>query len=688
MASRRGARRTREGKNPAGHGGLRRRLLLLGLFGAALAVGVRSFQLSVLESGRWRAKAEQQHADTLSVPAPRGTIYDRDGVPLASTREMWMVAIAPREIRDAAAVERALREQLGFPAGAARRTLADRRNWVPLPGRYETSVRVALEGIDGVHIQNAMLRFYPHGTMASELIGRVNASGEVRGGLEQELDSVLAGRAGLAVVRVDPRGRPVPGVMLRAIEPVPGQDVVLTIDADLQEIAHEALMDALATTRADAGEMLIADPATGEILAAVSRRASRTGTAWTAVTAPYEPGSTIKPFTLASLLAEGRATLADSLYGEDGSYRLNGRTITDVHPYGWLTLREGFLVSSNIIMAKAASRLDPAAQYQRLRDFGFGTLTGIPYPAESSGRLRRPRQWSRQSTASLAFGYELSVTPLQLVMAYGAIANGGTLMEPRIVREIRSRDGRVLQQRQQRVVRRVISQDIAAQLRDVMIDAVDAGTGKQASMGAFKVAGKTGTARVSAGGRYQPGAYIATFAGFFPADDPQLVFLVKLDRPRGDYYGGLTAAPVTRATLQAALAAKGTPLDRRAVARAADADFDLPLETTADEEVSLPIRTASLVSFELEDGGVDGAQDRSTLRTNPASDPTEPEVRPGRAEIPNVEGLSVRNAARILHAAGFRVRLEGNGRVKSVTPAPGILAGTGTVVRVVAGARQ
>jgi cell division protein FtsI (penicillin-binding protein 3) len=339
MAARRGTRKARKTKASA-PGGLRRRLLLLGLLSAAILVSVRSFQLSVLDSDRWRLKAEQQHADTLRVPAPRGTIYDRDGVPLASTREMWMVAIAPHEITDAATVERALQEELGFSATEVRRTLADRRSWVLLPGRYETSVRVALENIDGVYIQNAMLRFYPHGTMASELIGRVNASGEVRGGLEQELDSVLAGRAGLAVVRVDPRGRPVPGVMLRAIDPTPGQDVVLTIDADLQEIAHEALVDALTTTRADGGEMLIADPATGEILAAVSRRAGRGTPSWTAVTAPYEPGSTIKPFTLASLLSDGRATLGDSLYGEDGSYRLNGRTINDVHPYGWLTLRE------------------------------------------------------------------------------------------------------------------------------------------------------------------------------------------------------------------------------------------------------------------------------------------------------------------------------------------------------------
>jgi cell division protein FtsI (penicillin-binding protein 3) len=682
------------------YGDLRRRVLLLGLVVAGLVVSVRAFQLSVLDHSTWQLKAEKQHADTLSVPAPRGTIYDRDGVPLASTREMWMVALAPREVIDALAVERALREHLGFSAREARRLLADGRSWVPLPGRYETSVRVALDRIEGVHFERAMMRFYPHGAMAAELLGRVNASGEVRGGLELELDTVLAGRAGLAVVRVNPRGRPVPGVMLRAIEPVSGQDVVLTIDADLQEIAQEALADALETTLAEAGEMLIADPRTGEILAAVSRRADGTASSWAAVTSPYEPGSTIKPFTLASLLADGLAELTDSLYGEDGSYRLNGRTITDVHGHGWLTLREGFLVSSNVIMAKAASRMEPATQYRRLRDFGFGTATGIPYPAESSGLLRHPKKWSRQSTASLAFGYELSVTPLQLVMAYASIANGGILMEPRIVREIRTRDGRVLQRQDPRAVRRVIPREVADQVRNVMIDAVDTGTGRAASMGAFKVAGKTGTARLVMGGRYQPGAYIATFAGFFPADDPQLVFLVKLDRPRGDYYGGLTAAPVTKATLQAALAAKGTPFDRSAVAQKSASGFASVPPAPEPGVWDAPIRVTSFTTFaavrEEADEVVgranaaardDGARDHPTDGAMPESGGESPLARPGQAMIPDVVGLPLREAARRLHVAGFRVRMEGSGRVRAVTPAPGSAPARGTVVRVMAGGR-
>src|SRR5690606_7155546 len=190
--------------------------------------------------------------------------------------------------------------------------------------------------------------------------------------------------------------------------------------------------------------------------------------------------------------------------------------------------------SSNIAMVKMARRLDPESQYAYLRDFGFGSPTGVRYPSESSGVLRRPADWSGYSQASLAMGYEISVTPLQMVMAYGALANGGVLMEPRLVREVRSRDGRVRAEYAPRAVRRVVSREVARTVAEALAEVVEEGTGHEASLGTVQVAGKTGTARRVSAGRYEPGAYTASFAGFFPAEDPQLVVLVKLDRPRGD----------------------------------------------------------------------------------------------------------------------------------------------------------
>src|SRR5690606_16895836 len=251
--------------------------------------------------------------------------------------------------------------------------------------------------------------------------------------------------------------------------------------------------------------------------------------------------------------------------GEEGHYeRL---ALNDTHEHEWLTLADALRESSNIGVAKLAERLERGEQYLALRSFGFGSPTGVAYPSESGGRLPRTSAWSWSSPSRLSIGYEIAVTPLQMAMAYGALANGGMLLEPRLVREVRSRDGRMEQVFEPRVVRRVIPEQVAAQIRDVLVDAVEVGTGREAALASFRVAGKTGTARIAENGRYRPGAYTASFAGFFPADDPQLVFIVKLDGPDGEYYGGRAAAPVTRATLEAALATRNTPIDRSAIAR-------------------------------------------------------------------------------------------------------------------------
>jgi cell division protein FtsI (penicillin-binding protein 3) len=258
--------------------------------------------------------------------------------------------------------------------------------------------------------------------------------------------------------------------------------------------------------------------------------------------------------------------------------------------------------------------------------------------------LRRPKQWSKFSQASLAIGYEISVTPLQMLLAYGALANGGYLMEPRLVREVRSRDGRVTNESKPRVVRRVIPQEVASDLRKVLVGVVENGTGKQAGLGPFEVAGKTGTARSFRAGHYEAGAYTASFAGFFPAEDPQLVFIVKLDAPQGVYYGGFAAAPVTRATLEAALAARSTPLDKSAMAVSAP-----PL---------LPGETALRRS---------GGQANNSVRVVRLDRPNNRlTARPPDRQIPPVVGLPLRDAIRQLHKSGYHVQVDGSGLVSSV----------------------
>lgn len=659
--------------------GWRRRALLAGLVLGALFVLGRSFHLQVIQRERWTTRALDQQRQRLPLPAPRGTIYDRSGTPLAASEEVFRVAVAPRELRDRNAVARRLLQVLGLSASEARRAVDARRRWVVLPGRYDAAVRQRLDGERGIYFERVLERFYPHGRVALELLGRVSAEGRGVGGLELEFDSLLSGRPGVAVARRDGRGEAIPGSLLPVVEPVAGHDLYLTIDYNLQEIAHEALRQAVEQTGSVSGELILADPQTGEILAAASRRAVE-GTHWRAAAEPYEPGSTLKPFLVAALLAEGRATLADSIYAEEGRYISKGRTITDTHGYGWLTLRDALRVSSNIAMAKAAGRLRPEEQYGYLRDFGFGSPTGIAYPSESAGVLRRPSDWSRYSQSSLAYGYEIGVTPLQMVLAYGTLANGGVLMEPRLIREVRARDGRTVRRFVPRPVRRVIPEAEARVISETLVDVVEAGTGQEARLGAFRVAGKTGTARYYHAGRYESGEYTASFAGFFPATDPQLTFLVKLDRPQGAYYGGLAAAPVTRSTLAAALAARSTVLDRRAVAaslaersrmqqsgseqgRSAGAAATTPGSTSGGRWF-LPVSGPFIFAL---DGAPPG-------RYRAAG-------RPRRRPVPDVTGLALRDATRLLHAQGFRVVVEGSGPVAATAPAAGAMAVPGTVVR-------
>jgi cell division protein FtsI (penicillin-binding protein 3) len=330
-----------------------------------------------------------------------------------------------------------------------------------------------------------------------------------------------------------------------------------------------------------------------------------------------------------------------------------------------MTLADALRVSSNIGIAKAAQVMTPGVQYENLRDFGFGVPTGIEIPGEVGGVLRRPDKWSGQSPASLAIGYEISVTPLQMAMAYGALANGGRLMEPHLVKEIRDAEGRVVERFEPRVVRRVVGERVARSVSRVLVDVVEDGTGTEASLGVFKVAGKTGTSRSYTADRGYAGGHSPSFVGFFPAEDPQLVVFVKLEDPQGAYYGGAVAAPVTRATMEAALAARATPLDRAQLLRS------LP---TAPATPTSTVRFAS----RSVDPPAPPITDRGGASSGEGDMPTSSAGMP----MPDVAGLPTRTAVRRLHAMGLRVRQDGAGAIIGTFPAAGTRIMPGDTVRL------
>ncbi len=599
-----------------------------GVFVALALLVVRAAQVQLLEGRRWAEAAQAQRTERIVLQARRGTLSDRHGTPLALTQETYHVGVAPNELRDAARDGALIARQLGLTARGWQEALHKRYSY--FAGPFSALEVRPLRSVRGVHLEPVVNRFYPAPELARATIGRVGDDGYGASGMEKTLDSLLAGRSGSAVVLKDRAGREYESPARVIAQPVAGHDVVLTLDAELQEIAQRALDDALRRMDADGGDVVMLDPATCEVLAIASRQ--RDGTARpSAFIDTFEPGSVAKIFAAAALLALKRVRPGEHVSGENGVYHLPGRTITDDDPQPTLTLADAIRVSSNIAIVKFAARLRPAEQYGMLRDFGFGALTGVEFPGEAVGRLRPPSEWTRPSAASLAIGYELSVTPIQLAAAYAALANGGLLLQPTMIRE--------------------------AALRDLLRGVVERGTGAEAALTNFPVAAKTGTTRRVVNGHYAAGQYTASFAALFPADKPQLVLVVKIDNPhKGSHFAAQTAAPVTRSMLEQALAARTVALDRARLSTAARPAAAVPLE---DDGGVVPY----VVPWPYQPDSV-GERRRQT--------------------VPDVTGLRLREAVRALHRRGFRVALKGWGTAEHTWPAAGDSAATGATVTLFA----
>jgi len=628
-----------------------RRVSRIGILQAALiafmvALIGKAAQVQLWQGREWAAKAERQHLERAPLLVPRGPILDATGAVLVESRNVVHLRVAPREVKNRRALAVAL-THLGLGGDWVRRATDTTEKWVEIPGHYLATDVQGILATPGVHPEMLVDRV----PIASEGLRRVIGRPPDEG-LESTLDSVLRGVASQETLLRDARGTQFEAPGGDAATPKAGDTVVLTINNALQEICERALAGEVAAEGASGGDIVVVDPRDGSILAMASSRRDPRSIEATALTEPFEPGSTIKPFIAASLLARGKAGPDETVDTHGGTFELNGRTLTDEHKADRLALRDVIRLSSNIGIAEFAERLTEGEEYETLRDLGFGMPTGVPYPAESPGTLRRPIDWSKQSPASLAIGYELAVTPVQLALAYAAIANGGELLEPGLIREIRRSDGTVLYHHVRRAIRRVMPVTVADTVRAMLVETVARGTGSKADLSTFAVAGKTGTARRTERNRgYVPGAYTATFVGLFPAANPQYVILVKINDPpaRGEsYFAAKAAAPVARTVLEAAVAARDASLDRGALAARKAA----PAETTV---VAAAADIASSVTVDL------------PLRPAHSAPTGAPRA------VPDVHGMPLRAAVHALHRAGFRVEL--------IDSAPGVtIPVAGTVV--------
>jgi cell division protein FtsI (penicillin-binding protein 3) len=665
---------------------VRTALLTALVVAGAAAILRRAYELQIERGPELRREAESQQLRDVRLAPKRGTIYDRHGAELAVSVEVESVYANPRRMRresvDVASAATRLAALLGIDRERVlARLTADRYFvWIARQVTPQQAAAVRSLGIPGVDLTRESRRFYPNRDLAAHVLGFANIDGVGLEGIERALEERLRGSAETVPAMVDRLGRVVFSAQLLDDRAAQGDDVFLTIDKTIQHVAERELALAVRTFEALAGSIVVMDPESGEIYALANyptydpndpgsapaaHRRNR------AITDRFEPGSTIKPFTVAAALAAGslRAdemvdTNGDRNEGRELTVDNDGNTIGEAHghrPMGLLTPAQILARSSNIGAARIGIALGRSGLYRGLRRFGFGTPTGVSLPGETGGILRHYRRWYDMDLATISFGQGLSVTTLQLAAAYTAIANGGRLLRPQIVRRVVDARGEIVEESAPEVQRQVVPRSIARLVADMLTGVTgDDGTGVEAAIEGYLVAGKTGTAQKPdyAHGGYRSGAYTASFVGFVPADAPRLVIAVVIDEPVIDHYGGVVAGPVFRRVGEAALRQLGVPASGGGA-------------VLAQIERSARAR-ARQVRSELNGGA------STRIEAAAGDEPGEGEVR-----VPDLRGATARRAVFELAQSGLDPVLEGSGLVIAQAPAPGTIAARGSRVRVV-----
>jgi cell division protein FtsI (penicillin-binding protein 3) len=552
-------------RRQAGPSSRKRMVVVVGLLGlTSLGLVARAFDLQVVRKQFYQSQGEARFLREMQIPVSRGTIFDRNGEPLAVSTPVMSIWANPSEVLDNDERIPSLAQALGVDAGELKEQLAKRsdREFVYLRRQMApTAAQAVLDlGIPGINGQREFKRYYPSGEVTSHVLGFTNIDDHGQEGLELAYDDWLAGKPGAKRVIRDRMGHVVEDVeQVRA--PKPGQNLTLSIDRRIQFLAYSELKNTLEKSQADSGSMVVLDAKTGEVLAMVnlptynpnalsdSKPGQRRNRAMTDV---LEPGSTVKPILMAAALSSGKFTPTSPIIDTTGGHwYFQGHDIHDTHNWGLLTPTGVITKSSNVGAAHIAMALDTTLMYDTYRAFGLGDSTESGFPGEASGHLRIGRDWRPLEKAILGYGYGLNVTVLQLANAYATIADGGVMHSPTF---IKGNDNSAKQ---------IISPEVSEQLIRMMETVTGPGsTAPQARIANYSVAGKTGTAHKANAGGYAKSNYTAAFAGIVPASNPRLVGVVVIDNPqKGSYYGGMVSAPVFSKVMEGALRLLDVPPD-------------------------------------------------------------------------------------------------------------------------------
>lgn len=634
----------------------KRRGALVFLIGIAfwLLIITRLFYFQVLKGEEYKKIAHKQHQLHIKLEANRGLIYDRNGRLLTLNLPVESFFAIPESVKNVNLVARTFSGSSDSTFKRLRRRLKTNSNFVWLERKVEKkesqrlTSRLRLRKLKGVWMLNETKRHYLYGEVAKDILGFTDIDNKGLAGVEFQYDKQLSGRDGEAVFQRDGHRNSYRVAEYPILRSESGKNIGLTVDIELQSIIEEELKKGICLTQADGGSAVFMDPQSGEILAmAHCDKHSKLPVKNRTISDNFEPGSTFKIVTAAAALEEGALAPEDSIYAEKGQFKIGKRIIHDVKPYEWLTFRESVTFSSNIALAKIANMVGKQKIYKYARDFGMGTKTGIDLPGEAKGFISSPETWPDFVLSTIAFGQGISLTALQLVCAYAAVANDGVLMKPFVVKAIMDDNGDTLKLFQPEWVRRVISSETASTLIDFLKGVVSYGSGQKAKMEGLEVGGKTGTAqKAKSNGRgYEDDKYIASFVGFFPADDPKIVGLITLDNPKPQHLGGQTAAPVFKNTTQRILALTGEPF----------------LEGRKNNISELAVYEMSSQDLSKEASALFQAK----VNSQPGFKPTGE-----KAVVPNVLGMTAREALRAFFAEKLPVKLKGSGLVTKQIPNP------------------
>ena len=667
--------------------------MLAGIFFWVAMILLRLVWLQVIEHSHYQARAEQQHTVVMPIQPIRGELRDRRGGSLAISLKVESLFCTPAsfypdyrsgkgdsgknwgnpDLEVATKIAAQLGPILEIPRSAMLEKLLRKKTFVwierQLPAAKVAAVR-ALK-LDGVDFLPESKRHYPRGSLACQIVGFTNIDGLGQLGIEKTFDQQLAGKAGELIAPRDAKGRLLILQENFSKIPVNGSTLQLTLDSTIQHIVEDALEEGVKLSRPATAYAVVVDPYSGEILAMAGTPSfdpnhilarkfmNRSESEWSAadreeykreqerqkaarkvhpVEDSYEPGSTMKIFTAAIALEERKVHLGELINCESGRWKYMDKVVTDTHHNGSLTFEEVLWKSSNIGAAKIGLRIDPAVHYQYLRKFGFGEPTGLNFPAETAGRLVAPDRWSATTQLTICYGYGLSASPLQVLMAGCVLANGGRLLQPYLVQKVFNDQGVLLQEFRPRIKDQVISEETSAMMREALKGVLTSGTGRRAILdGGVEAFGKTGTARKIINGVYDPRRHFASFLGFFPAEKPQYGMLFMLDDPAGDADGGSVAAPLFKKVGDAVMRYRLTGRD-------------------SDQEPDLKL----------------------SLRDWPVSENDDAVVHVEIGKVPDLTGLTLKAAIHRVVLAGGMPRLENLGsgggsvsRVAGQSPAPG-----------------